>query len=67
MMLAADRIAANVLTARPELRDALYRKYLGISEEWLLIGPAEAPLNRATSSRNAGRNHLGTPSEIKSE
>ena len=35
MMLAADRIAANVLTASPELRDALYRKYLGISEEWL--------------------------------
>ena len=33
MMLAADRIAANVLTASPELRDALYRKYLGISEE----------------------------------
>jgi hypothetical protein len=33
----------------------------------ILIGPAEAPLNRATSSRNAGRNHLGTPSEIKSE
>src|SRR5580700_5255341 len=35
MMLAADRIAANVLTASPELRDALYRKYLGISQEWL--------------------------------
>src|ERR1700732_213885 len=35
MMLAADRIAANVLTASPGLRDALYRKYLGISEEWL--------------------------------
>ena len=35
MMLAADRIAANVLTASRELRDALYRKYLGISEEWL--------------------------------
>ena len=35
MMLAADRIAANVLTASPELRGALYRKYLGISEEWL--------------------------------
>src|SRR5262249_28233413 len=32
-----------------------------------LIGPAETPLNRATSSRNAGRNHLGTPSDIKSE
>src|SRR4051794_36959636 len=32
-----------------------------------LIGPAEAPSNRATSSRNGGRNHLGTPSEIKSE
>ena len=35
MMLAADRIATNVLTASPELRDALYRKYLGISQEWL--------------------------------
>jgi GAF domain-containing protein len=35
VMLAADRIAANVLIASPELRDALYRKYLGISEEWL--------------------------------
>ena len=35
MMLAADRIAANVLTASPELRNALYREYLGISEEWL--------------------------------
>src|SRR3984893_13637898 len=36
-------------------------------KERTLIGPAEAPLNRATSSRNRGRNHLGTPSEIKSE
>src|SRR5580693_1238051 len=35
MMLAADRIAANVLTASPELRNALYREYLGISQEWL--------------------------------
>jgi hypothetical protein len=35
MLPAADRIAANVLTASPELRDALYRKYLGISQEWL--------------------------------
>ena len=35
MLLAADRIAANVLTAIPELRDALYRKYLEISQEWL--------------------------------
>src|SRR5499427_3340021 len=32
-----------------------------------LTGPAEAPPNRARSSRNGGRNHLGTPSEIKSE
>src|SRR5262252_8122807 len=32
-----------------------------------LIGPAEAPPNRARSSRNGGRNHLGTPSDIKSE
>jgi hypothetical protein len=37
MLLAADRIAANVLTANPELRDALYRKYLGISQEWLPV------------------------------
>ena len=36
-------------------------------KERTLIGPAEAPSNRATSSRNGGRNHLGTPSEIKSE
>src|ERR1700740_1387346 len=36
-------------------------------KERTLIGPAEAPFNRATSSRNAGRNHLGTPGEIKSE
>src|SRR6516164_3099250 len=36
-------------------------------KERTLIGPAEAPLNRATSSRNGGRNHLGTPSDIKSE
>jgi hypothetical protein len=35
MMLAADRIAANVLAAKPPLRDALYRKYFGVSEEWL--------------------------------
>jgi len=33
----------------------------------LSIGPAEAPLIRATSSRNAGRHHLGMPGEIKSE
>ena len=36
-------------------------------KERTLIGPAEAPPTRATSSRNAGRNHLGTPSDIKSE
>ena len=35
MMLATDRIAAIVLAASPELRDALYRKYFGVSEEWL--------------------------------
>jgi hypothetical protein len=29
--------------------------------------PAEAPPNRARSSRNGGRNHLGMPSDIKSE
>jgi hypothetical protein len=43
MMLAADRIAANVLAAKPLLRDALYRKYFGVSEEWLRShGAAEA-------------------------
>jgi hypothetical protein len=36
-------------------------------KERTLIGPAKAPFNRATSSRNGGRNHLGTPGEIKSE
>src|SRR5271170_1929723 len=36
-------------------------------KERTLIGPAEAPPNRARSSRNTGRNHLGTPSDIKSE
>jgi hypothetical protein len=35
MMPAADRIAANVLAASPESRDALCRKQLGVSEEWL--------------------------------
>jgi hypothetical protein len=30
MTLAADRIAANVLAASPELRDALYRQYFGV-------------------------------------
>jgi hypothetical protein len=35
MMLAADRIATNVMVAKPKLRDALHRKYLGVSEEWL--------------------------------
>src|SRR5215469_346351 len=36
-------------------------------KERTLIGPAEASLNRARSSRNGERNHLGTPSDIKSE
>src|SRR6266851_919253 len=36
-------------------------------KERTLNGPAEAPSNRARSSRNGGRNHLGTPSNIKSE
>ena len=35
MMLAADRMAANVLAANSDLRDGLYRKYLGASEDWL--------------------------------
>jgi alpha/beta superfamily hydrolase len=34
MTLAADWIAANVLPDNAELRDALYRKYFGVSEEW---------------------------------
>jgi hypothetical protein len=36
-------------------------------KERTLIGPAEAPLNPPSSSRNTERNHPGTPSEIKSE
>src|SRR3984893_4404790 len=31
------------------------------AKERTVIGPAEAPLNRATSSRNGGRKHLRTP------
>jgi hypothetical protein len=43
MTLAADRIAANVLAANPQMRVALYRKYFGVSEEWLRShGAAEA-------------------------
>jgi len=49
MMLAADRIAGTVLAASPELRDALYRKYFGVSEEWLRShGSAEAEEAKAT-------------------
>jgi hypothetical protein len=51
MMLAADRIAANVLTASPELRDALYRKYLGISEEWLRSHGASERKRKKRSTR----------------
>jgi uncharacterized protein HemX len=52
MMLAADRIAANVMVAKPELRDALYRKYLGVSEEWLRShGAAEAEEAQETLDR----------------
>jgi DNA-binding beta-propeller fold protein YncE len=36
-------------------------------KERTLSGPAETPPTRARSSRKGGRNHLGTPSEIKSE
>src|SRR5271168_4542224 len=36
-------------------------------KERTLSGPAETPSNRSTSSRNGGRNHLGMPSDIKSE
>ena len=49
MMLAADRIAAIVLAASPGLRDALYRKYFCVSEEWLWShGPAETEEAKAT-------------------
>ena len=54
MMLAADRIAANVLTASPELRDALYRKYLGISQEWLRSHGA----SEAEEAQETGLNRL---------
>jgi len=36
-------------------------------KERTLIGPAEDLPTRARSSRNGGRNHLRTPSDIKSE
>ena len=36
-------------------------------KEGTLSGSAETPFNRATSSRNAERNHLGRASDIKSE
>ena len=49
MMLAADQIAVIVLSANPKLRDALYRKYFRVSEEWLRAhGPAEAEEAQAT-------------------
>lgn len=49
MLLAADRIAAIVLAADPELREALYRKYFGVSQEWLRShGAAEAEEAQAT-------------------
>src|SRR5260370_6025108 len=37
------------------------------AKERTLTGPTEAPSNRARSSRNGGRKHLGTPSHIQSE
>jgi hypothetical protein len=46
MMLAADRIAAIVLAAKPKLRDALYRKYFGVSEEWLRLRPLTLRIDR---------------------
>ena len=55
------------LTGREAARYMVPRGPVVIPKERTLIGPAEAPFNRARSSRNAGRNHLGTPSEIKSE
>jgi hypothetical protein len=36
-------------------------------KERTLSGPAETPSTRATSSRNGGRNHFGTPGEIISD
>jgi hypothetical protein len=49
MMLAADRIAVNVLAANAVSRDALHRKYLGVSEEWLRShGASEAEEARET-------------------
>ena len=54
MLLAADRIAANVLAASPELRDALYRKYLGVSEERLRH--MAHPKRRKRKRRSTGLN-----------
>ena len=52
MTLAADRIAANVLAANPQMRVALYRKYFGVSEEWLRShGAAEAEEAQETLDR----------------
>jgi hypothetical protein len=49
MMLAADRMAANVLAANSDLRDGLYRKYLGASEDWLRShGASEAEAAQET-------------------
>jgi hypothetical protein len=49
MMLAADRIAAIVLAANPELRDALYRKYFGVSE----VAPVAWPSRSGGSESDA--------------
>jgi hypothetical protein len=49
MMLAADRMAANVLAANSDLRDGFYRKYLGASEDWLRShGASEAEASQET-------------------
>jgi hypothetical protein len=50
MMLAADRIAAIVLAANPELCDALYRKYFGVSEG---VAPVAWPSRSGGSESDA--------------
>jgi hypothetical protein len=53
MLLAADRIAAIVLAADPELRDALYRKYFG---RFARVAPVAW---RGRSGRSASDARLG--------
>jgi len=49
MMLAADRIAANVLTASPELRDALSK----ILEDFARVAPVTWRIGSGESARYA--------------